>query len=94
MYLIGGQPVGCIYRINAEQDEFKNLNSPGMTFANMCEIPKENTTEIKYEMFISSTVEMIAGAVMSHGNIHGWWGFCKRGMNWGLVYLGEEEPIL
>ena len=37
MYLIGGNPVGCSYRINASRDAYSNLNSPGMEFQNVCE---------------------------------------------------------
>ncbi len=32
IYVIGGQPIGCIYRVNNKQGRFTNLNSSGMSF--------------------------------------------------------------
>lgn len=32
IYLMGGDPVGCIYRVNTEHDAFGNLNAHGMRF--------------------------------------------------------------
>ncbi len=36
MYLVGGEVVGCTWRINENRDAFSNLNAPGMTFDNAC----------------------------------------------------------
>lgn len=35
LYLIGGTPVGCIYRANTKKDAYSNLNSPGMQFSSI-----------------------------------------------------------
>jgi len=35
MYMIGGQPVGCIYRLNTKKDAYGNLNASGMAFASI-----------------------------------------------------------
>lgn len=35
MYLLGGKPVGCIYRINTKRDAYGNLNASGMEFASI-----------------------------------------------------------
>lgn len=32
LYLVGNNPVGCIYRVNEERGAYGNLNAPGMTF--------------------------------------------------------------
>ncbi|MDB2414647.1 glutamate--cysteine ligase [Rickettsiales bacterium] len=37
MYMIGGQSVGCIYRLNTQRDSYNNLNSKGMEFASIKE---------------------------------------------------------
>jgi glutamate--cysteine ligase len=34
IYLIGGDAIGCTYRVNENQDRFGNLNSRGMVFEN------------------------------------------------------------
>lgn len=34
IYLVAGQPVGYIYRLNTKRDEFGNLNASGMQFSN------------------------------------------------------------
>ncbi len=36
IYLVGGEPVGCIYRINKQRDNLENLNSAGMSFSSIC----------------------------------------------------------
>ncbi len=47
MYMIGSNPVGCMYRLNTKKDSYGNLNASGMQFAsiknhnsdkNICEI--------------------------------------------------------
>lgn len=43
MYLIGGQSVGCSYRVNENRDVYGNLNSPGMEFKNVCSGDKETS---------------------------------------------------
>jgi len=35
IYLIGGQAIGCTYRVNESRDAYSNLNSRGMTFHNI-----------------------------------------------------------
>lgn len=35
IYVVGGEAVGCIYRLNTKQDQFANLNSSGMSFASI-----------------------------------------------------------
>jgi glutamate--cysteine ligase len=35
IYLVGGNAVGCTYRVNENQDKFGNLNSKGMVFENL-----------------------------------------------------------
>ena len=37
IYLIGGEPVGCIYRTNTQRDNSENLNATGMGFSSICE---------------------------------------------------------
>lgn len=37
MYLVGGQPVGCIFRLNTKRDAYGNLNASGMQFASIKE---------------------------------------------------------
>ncbi len=41
IYLIGGKPIGCSYRINSNRDAYGNLNSPGMSFENACDSDEE-----------------------------------------------------
>ncbi|MCP5362220.1 MAG: glutamate--cysteine ligase [Hyphomicrobiales bacterium] len=41
IYMVGGAPVGCNYRLNEHRDAYSNLNSPGMTFGHACEGDKE-----------------------------------------------------
>ncbi|NDF11626.1 MAG: glutamate--cysteine ligase [Proteobacteria bacterium] len=41
LYLIGGTPVGCNYRVNQNRDAFSNLNSEGMTFKSACDADNE-----------------------------------------------------
>jgi glutamate--cysteine ligase len=36
IYLVGGEPVGCIYRTNVLKNSYENLNAPGMGFSNIC----------------------------------------------------------
>lgn len=35
MYIMGGQPVGCIYRLNSRKDSYGNLNASGMSFTSI-----------------------------------------------------------
>lgn len=35
MYMLGGQPVGCIYRLNTKKDSYGNLNASGMAFTSI-----------------------------------------------------------
>ncbi len=35
IYLIGAEPVGCMYRLNTRKDNLGNLNASGMQFASM-----------------------------------------------------------
>lgn len=35
IYLMGGKPVGCIYRSNTRQDSYGNLNASGMGFSSI-----------------------------------------------------------
>jgi glutamate--cysteine ligase len=38
IYLTGGEPAGCIFRVNSERDAYGNLNAHGMRFEkNVCE---------------------------------------------------------
>lgn len=37
IYMIDGQPVGGLYRVNVNRDAKDNLNAAGMTFAGMCD---------------------------------------------------------
>ncbi len=37
IYLIGGEPAGCIYRTNTQKDNLENLNAAGMGFSSICE---------------------------------------------------------
>lgn len=38
IYLVAGEPVGCIYRVNTEHNAFDNLNAHGMHFEkNICQ---------------------------------------------------------
>lgn len=46
MYLIGGVPVSCTYRVNEERDSYGNLNSSGMSFRDACEKDVEDSTSI------------------------------------------------
>lgn len=36
IYLVGGEPVGCIYRVNTQRDSYENLNASGMAFESIC----------------------------------------------------------
>jgi glutamate--cysteine ligase len=42
IYMIGAEPVGCIYRINEKRDSYGNLNASGMHFASMSQHHEEN----------------------------------------------------
>lgn len=44
MYLIGGNVVACNYRTNSEKTSTENLNSPGMGFAKLKEVPGGDNT--------------------------------------------------
>ena len=35
LYMVGGDPVGCIYRINDKRNAYDNLNASGMSFSSM-----------------------------------------------------------
>jgi glutamate--cysteine ligase len=35
MYIMGGEPVGCIYRLNTKKDSYGNLNASGMSFTSI-----------------------------------------------------------
>lgn len=35
IYMVGGEPVGCIYRLNTRKDPYGNLNASGMQFASI-----------------------------------------------------------
>jgi glutamate--cysteine ligase len=35
IYMLGGEPAGCIYRLNTKKDEYGNLNASGMGFVSM-----------------------------------------------------------
>lgn len=37
IYIVGGEPVGCIYRTNTLKDSYENLNATGMGFSSICE---------------------------------------------------------
>ena len=37
IYLIGSQPVGCIYRLNTKKSSYENLNASGMQFTSISE---------------------------------------------------------
>ncbi|MEM7617380.1 MAG: glutamate--cysteine ligase, partial [Pseudomonadota bacterium] len=54
MYLIGGKPVSCIYRINTEKDSYGNLNATGMHFL---PISSDNPTE---EQALCPTLSIIS----------------------------------
>jgi len=44
IYMVGGKPVGCIFRVHNERDAFGNLNAQGMRFEkNICQDSQENT---------------------------------------------------
>lgn len=42
IYLIGGRPVGCTYRVNKERDPYSSLNASGMSFD---EMPEDNMSD-------------------------------------------------
>ncbi len=35
IYLVGGEPVGCMYRLNTKKDSYENLNASGMGFVSI-----------------------------------------------------------
>jgi glutamate--cysteine ligase len=35
IYMLGGEPAGCIYRLNTKKDSYGNLNASGMGFVSM-----------------------------------------------------------
>lgn len=41
IYMIGGEPVGCIFRLNTKKDAYGNLNASGMEFTTMNETNSE-----------------------------------------------------
>lgn len=41
IYLIGGEPVGCIYRSNTRQNSYENLNASGMGFSSIGDHTKD-----------------------------------------------------
>ncbi len=47
LYLVGGKPVGCTYRVNAERDARGNLNARGMTFNTACAGDAEAAGEVE-----------------------------------------------
>jgi len=55
MYLIGGEPVGGAYRVNAQRDPLGNLNAKGMHFHGMCDEQEPGDaahTRVKYCNFM------------------------------------------
>jgi glutamate--cysteine ligase len=52
IYLVGGEPAGCIFRVNSERDAFGNLNAQGMHFEkNICEESNDTATPCKFGAF-------------------------------------------
>lgn len=41
IYLVGGEPVGCIYRTNSQKSQYENLNASGMGFSSICAESKD-----------------------------------------------------
>lgn len=41
IYLVGGEPVGCIYRTNSLKSQYDNLNASGMGFSSICTESKD-----------------------------------------------------
>ena len=42
IYMVGGQAVGCIYRLNTKKDPYGNLNSTGMEFVSIVDHSSDN----------------------------------------------------
>jgi len=45
-----------------------------------------------WPMFMKEILELVQVAVINQGTVEGWWIPVKRGQNFGLRYLGPEEP--
>jgi hypothetical protein len=50
--------------------------------------------DMHYEMFLTDVDDLIDnyGIRKGGGPIKGWWAFAKRGANYGIMYLGKENP--
>jgi hypothetical protein len=44
-----------------------------------------------YPMFTSDFMAMVRAAVLTRGHVTGRFGFVKKNINFGIVYLGEKE---
>lgn len=59
---------------------------PNNQFVGMTDVP------MGFSMFMSSFTEMVPQVTIEKGVVIGSWAFAKRGVNFGLVYLGPPTP--
>jgi hypothetical protein len=50
---------------------------------------QSKSTGKKYTMFIRDMLDLIQKTIIDHGIVNARWTFCKRGLNYGIVYFGE-----
>lgn len=72
IYLIGSEPVGCIYRINQTRDAYDNLNAAGMTFEqNICEeVTPQKNNEKPCKRMVFSLVSRLAALAAVRESAH------------------------
>jgi hypothetical protein len=48
-------------------------------------------TGAAYSMFVSDMVDMLLKIKLDHGAVSGWFTFCKKGQNYGLVFISDDK---
>jgi len=46
-----------------------------------------------YEMFVTDMLNLVKTAKIENGKVHGKWTFCKRGANYGIKMVIENEKV-
>jgi hypothetical protein len=50
--------------------------------------------DLHYTMFMKDMRDLVQNATIVKGSVSGLWTFVKRGMNYGVCYIPEEQAIL
>jgi glutamate--cysteine ligase len=61
IYLVGGNPIGCMYRVNADRSDLSNLNSKGMYFEkNICKQRENKNVQLTPFKLIAKLASLAA----------------------------------